>query len=169
MVLPKLRAPVQPLELLRARAVEVVVVHPHGDVDAHPQLVPSVDHRLKWILAPLEHAPHVLGVTLRPYRRVHAPLSVAEPLVHLRGPLGLVGADAPEHGVDLRTLQRPVDLLHEPVGRLRVLVVVQRRAVPVEDDPVVRGRLSHPSSLTCPLISSSYLSTPKTSLRLIQR
>ena len=131
--------------------------------------MPAVDHRLEGVLAPLEHAPYVLGVTHRPHRRVHAPLSFAEPLVYLRRPLGLVGTDAPEHGVDLRTLQRSVDLIHQAFGRLGVLIVVQRRAVPVEDNPVVRGGLPHPSSLMCLLMSISYLSVPKTSLRLIQR
>ena len=139
MVLPQPGALVELLEFVGTGVVEVVVVHPHGDVDVHPELVPPLDHGLVHALAGLEEAPHVLGVAHGAHRGVDAAGALAFPLVHLGRPEGLVAADAPEHGVHLRALERSVHVVHELLRRLRMLAVGEAVAVPVEDDAVARG------------------------------
>ena len=140
MVLPQPGALVQLPELPRTGVVEVVVVHPHGDVDVHPELVAALDHGLVHALAGLEEAPHVLGVAHGAHRGVDAAGALTFALVHLGRPEGLVAADAPEHGVHLRALERGVDVVHELLRRLRMLPVGEAVAVPVEDDAVTRRR-----------------------------
>ena len=140
MVLPQPGALVQLPELVGAGVVEVVVVHPHRDVDVHPELVSPLDHGLVHVLAGLEEAPHVLGVAHRPHRGVDPAGALPLALVDLRRPEGLVAADAPEHGVHLGALERTEHVVDELLRGLWMLPVGEAVAVPVEDDAVARRR-----------------------------
>ena len=121
---------------------EVVVVHADGDVHVHAEIVPAAYHVSVQVFPAVEHCADALGPSELLDGAVGAFTWVDDGLQIVGGPSGLLRADTPEEGPDLRVLQRPVYLVEQVVDALGILRLAEERAVMIEHDAVVGRRRS---------------------------